>query len=222
MLRHELPGGYALRLLEESDADELFAVIDANREHLGAWMPWVGSENKPEDVLPFIRATRKQLADNNGLQTTIVDPDGRIVGMIGVHGIDWANRKTSIGYWLARDHQGRGIMTAAVRAYVDHAFGAWLLNRVTIEAAVGNARSRAIPERLGFREEGMLRESERVGDRMLDHVVYGMLVADWSSRAAGVAVHGDATDDERDAERLDRRRQLREHDDPDDGRRRGQ
>ena len=41
MLRHELPGGYALRLLEESDADELFALIDANREHLGPWMPWV-------------------------------------------------------------------------------------------------------------------------------------------------------------------------------------
>jgi ribosomal-protein-serine acetyltransferase len=179
MLRHELPGGCALRLLEESDADELFAVIDANRGHLAAWMPWVGNNHKPEDVLPFIRATRTQVADNNGLQTTIVDPDGRIIGMVGVHAIDWANRKTSIGYWLARDHQGRGIMTAAVRAYVDHAFQTWGLNRVTIEAAVGNARSRAIPERLGFREEGTLRETERVGDRMLDHVVYGLLAADW-------------------------------------------
>ena len=179
MLRHELPGGCALRLLEESDADELVAVVDANREHLGEWMPWVGNERTPEDVLPFIRATRKQLADNNGLQTAVVDSGGRIIGMVGVHAIDWANRKTSIGYWLARDNQGRGIMTAAVRAYVDHAFGTWKLNRVTIEAAVGNARSRAIPERLGFREEGTLRETERVGDRMLDHVVYAMLAADW-------------------------------------------
>jgi ribosomal-protein-serine acetyltransferase len=179
VLRHELPGGYALRLLEECDADEIFAVIDANREHLGPWMPWVEREHKPADLLSFIRATRKQIADNDGLQTAIVDPDGRIVGMVGFHSVDWLNRKSSIGYWLARDEQGRGTMTEGVRAYVDQAFTTWKLNRITIQAAVENVRSRAIPERLGFREEGILREVERIGDRMLDDVVYSMLAADW-------------------------------------------
>ena len=179
MLRRELPNGYALRLLEESDADELFALIDANRAHLERWMPWVEHEHEPADVLPFIRATRRQIADNDGLQTAIVAPGGRIVGMVGSHGIDWPNRKSSLGYWLARDEQGRGTMTAAVRAYVDHAFTTWKLNRVMIQAAVENARSRAIPQRLGFREEGTLREVERIGDRVLDEVVYAMLAADW-------------------------------------------
>jgi ribosomal-protein-serine acetyltransferase len=179
VLRHQLPGGYALRLLEESDADEMFALIDANREHLGPWMPWVEHEHEPADVLPFIRATRRQIADNDGLQTAIVDPDGRIVGMVGFHNVDWLNRKTSIGYWLAAGEQGRGTMTEAVRAYVDHAFTTWKLNRITIQAAVENARSRAIPERLGFREEGTLREVERIGERVLDDVVYAMLAADW-------------------------------------------
>jgi ribosomal-protein-serine acetyltransferase len=179
VLRRELPNGYALRLLEESDADELFALIDANREHLGAWMPWVQHENEPADVLPFIRATRQQIADNDGLQTAIVDPGGRIVGTVGVHNVDWLNRKTSIGYWLAASEQGRGTMTEAVRAYVNHAFTTWKLNRVMIQAAVENARSCAIPERLGFREEGILREVERIGDRVLDGVVYAMLAADW-------------------------------------------
>ena len=179
MLHHALAGGYALRLLEEDDADELFALIDANREHLGPWMPWVQSDRAPADVLQFIRATRRQIADNDGLQTAIVDPGGRIVGVIGVHNIDWLNRKTSIGYWLAAGEQGRGTMTAAVRAYVEHAFTNWKLNRVMIQAAVENTRSRAIPERLGFREEGVMREVERIGDRMLDDVVYAMLAADW-------------------------------------------
>jgi ribosomal-protein-serine acetyltransferase len=179
MLRRELPGGYALRLLEESDADELFAVIDANREHLATWMPWARRDRAPEDTLPFIRATRRQIADNDGLQTTIVDPGGAIVGMVGMHRVDWANGRTSVGYWLALDAQGRGVMTEAVRAHVDYAFATLGLHRVVIEAAVDNARSRAIPERLGFREEGVLREVERVGERMLDHVVYAMLAADW-------------------------------------------
>jgi ribosomal-protein-serine acetyltransferase len=179
VLRHELPNGYALRLLEESDADELFALVDANREHLEPWMPWVPSERSAEDVLPFIRLTRQQIADNDGFQTAIIAPDGRIVGMVGFHRVDWLNRKTSIGYWLARDEQGRGTMTHAVHALLDHAFGVWKLERVTIEAAVDNARSRAIPERLGFVHEGTERAAGRVGERSLDHAIYGVLAADW-------------------------------------------
>ena len=179
MLRHELPNGYALRLLEESDAEELFALVDANREHLEPWMPWVPNERSAEDVLPFIRGTRQQIADNDGLQTAIVDRDGRIAGMVGFHGVDWLNRRTTIGYWIARDHEGHGAVTHAVRALVDHAFGVWMLNRVTIEAAVDNARSRAVPERLGFVHEGTLRGAGRVGERTMDHAVYAVLAADW-------------------------------------------
>jgi ribosomal-protein-serine acetyltransferase len=178
VLRHDLPGGAALRLLEESDADELFALTGRNREHLGPWMPWVPGTRSAEDTLAFIRLARRQGADNDGLQTAIVR-DGAIAGVVGFHKVDWQNRATSIGYWLSADEQGRGTMTEAVRALVDHAFGAWRLERVEIAAAVDNARSRAIPERLGFRPEGVRRRAERVGDRFLDLVVYAMLAADW-------------------------------------------
>ena len=53
------------------------------------------------------------------------------------------------------------------------------LNRVEIRAAPENRRSRAIPERLGFTEEGTLRQAERVGERYLDSAVYAMLAEDW-------------------------------------------
>jgi ribosomal-protein-serine acetyltransferase len=62
-----------------------------------------------------------------------------------------------------------------VRVLVDHAFGELELHRVEIQAAEGNRRSRAIPERLGFRQEGILREAECVGGRYLDVVVYGLV-----------------------------------------------
>jgi ribosomal-protein-serine acetyltransferase len=179
VLRHALPGGGHLRLLEESDADELYELVDRNRAHLEPWLPWVPATIAPSEVLEFIRATRRQLADNDGVQLAIVDADGAIAGVVGFHRVDWANRATSIGYWLAADRQGRGLMTAAVRALVDHAMRAWRLNRVEISAAVDNARSRAVPERLGFREEGVRREAERHGERYRDLVVYAMLAADW-------------------------------------------
>jgi ribosomal-protein-serine acetyltransferase len=51
--------------------------------------------------------------------------------------------------------------------------------RVEVRAAPENARSRAIPERLSFTQEGTLRQVERVGDRYLDNVIYAMLAEDW-------------------------------------------
>jgi ribosomal-protein-serine acetyltransferase len=55
---------------------------------------------------------------------------------------------------------------------------------VEIRCGVDNARSRAIPERLGFREEGELLEAERVGDRWVDLSLYAMLAADWADQAS--------------------------------------
>ena len=178
MLRHDLPSGAHLRLFEEADADELYALTDRNREHLTPWLPWVPATRSAEDSLAFIRMTRRQVADNNGLSLAIVR-DGALVGTAGFHHVDWANRTTMLGYWLSADAQGRGTMTEAVRALVDHAFGGWGLERVEILAAVDNARSRGIPERLGFANEGVKRRAEVVGDRVLDLVVYAMVAADW-------------------------------------------
>jgi hypothetical protein len=72
--------------------------------------------------------------------------------------------------------------SVATGALVDHAFGVWKLNRVEIRAGVENKRSRAIPERLGFTQEGVLRQAERVGDRFVDHVMYSILADEWKAR----------------------------------------
>jgi ribosomal-protein-serine acetyltransferase len=179
VLRYELSHGCFLRLFEESDAEELYALIEANRPHLARWFAWVDATRGPEGVLSFVRAARKQLADNDGFPLAIVD-GSNIIGTIGLRSIDWTHRSTSIGYWLAEDRQGRGTMTEAVRALTTHAFTVLKLNRVEIRAAVGNVRSRAIPERLGFSQEGVARQAERIGDRYEDSVVYSMLATEWS------------------------------------------
>jgi ribosomal-protein-serine acetyltransferase len=130
-------------------------------------------------ALEFIRRTRRQIVENDGFQAAIVEGND-IIGAVGFHGIDSNNRATSIGYWLTEDRQGRGIMTDAVRALTTHAFDVWGLNRVEIRVAVRNLRSRAVPHRLGFLEEGVLRQAERHGDTFRDIVVYAMLAQDWA------------------------------------------
>ena len=177
MLRFELADDCHLRPLEESDAGELYALIDANRVSLSRWLPWAPGQDR-DGTLGFIRHTRRQHADRAGATFAIVC-DGAVAGVIGCEPIAWTHRSATIGYWLGEGYRGRGTMTRAVSALAEHAFSVWELNRIEIRAAVGNARSRAIPERLGFREEGTLRQAERVGDGYLDSVVYSMLASEW-------------------------------------------
>jgi ribosomal-protein-serine acetyltransferase len=177
-VRFDLSDATHLRPVTLRDADALFDVTVANRAHLAPWMPWARDLRHPGQTREWIRTVQRQQAEGNGFSCLVVD-DGRIAGTVSLNRVDHVNGATAIGYWLTEAAQGRGTMTAAVRALVGHAFGTMGLHRVVIEAAPDNVRSRAIPERLGFTEEGVLREVERVGDRWLDHVVYGLLAAEW-------------------------------------------
>ncbi len=174
--------GIVLTPLALSDADELYAVTDANRDHLRPWMPWIGAVLSPGDTREFIRSTVDQRQRNDGYQCAI-RIDGAIAGIVGHHRIDWPNRLTSIGYWLAVDHQGKGVMTRACGALIDFAFTELSLNRVEISAATTNRRSRAVIERLGFVEEGLRRQAEWVRGQFLDLKCYGILKEEWAARA---------------------------------------
>jgi len=177
-VRFDLSDTTHLRPVTARDADALFDVTMANRAHLAPWMPWARELLHPGQTREWIRTVQRQIAEGSGFSCLVVE-DGRIRGTVGLNRVDQVNGATAIGYWLTEEAQGRGLMTAAVRTLVDHAFGTMMLHRVVIEAAPDNVRSRAIPERLGFTQEGVLREVERLGDRWLDHVVYGLLATEW-------------------------------------------
>lgn len=167
-----------LRQLQLKDANEMFQIIDTSREYLREWLPWVVTTQTPEDSLAFIDHTLMAHENKKGLTAAIFYQD-RFAGLIGFNNLDWANRIAHIGYWLAPNFQGKGIMTSATRALIDYAFRTLDINRVEIRAAYENTKSRSIPERLGFLEEGLIRQSEWLNDHYVDLVVYGMLASDW-------------------------------------------
>ena len=183
MGRLEISEEAHLRLLVGSDAEGLHGLIEVNRPYLSRWLPWAAGQTF-EHTVDFIGRSREQLAGNGGFQAALI-VDDELVGVVGYHGVDWNNRRTAIGYWLSEKRQGRGTMTAAVGLLTEHALSTWELNRVEIRAAVENRRSRAIPERLGFREEATMRRVERVGDRQLDCVIYSMVAGDTVSNRVG-------------------------------------
>ncbi|HLX57089.1 MAG TPA: GNAT family protein [Ktedonobacteraceae bacterium] len=167
-----------LRLYEERHAPELARVIDDNRAHLRQWLPWLDNSTTVEHSLEFIRGSLRQFANNEGFQTGIWY-QGKLAGGIGYHTIEWSSHKVEIGYWLAASMQGKGLMTRATKTLVTYAFQELHLNKVEIRCATGNMRSRAIPERLGFTQEGVIRDAGWLYDHFIDLVVYGMLAREW-------------------------------------------
>ena len=100
--------------------------------------------------------------------------------MVGYHPIDWPNRSVEIGYWIAADFQGRGLVTRASHFLVDYAFNQLELNRVVIRCAEGNSRSAVIPKRLGFTQEGVFRQQQAHYNQFVDLIVFSMLAEEWA------------------------------------------
>ena len=107
---------------------------------------------------------------------------GVLAGVLGQHHIDSLNRKTEIGYWLDLAHQGRGIVTRSTARLTDYAFNEQDCNRVVLHCALGNVKSRAVAERLGFVQEEILREAEWLNDHYVDLVAYSMLKSQWRKK----------------------------------------
>jgi ribosomal-protein-serine acetyltransferase len=177
MFAHKVNGQIELRMIDRTDAERLFRLIDGNRGYLREWHPWVEIMRSTADVEKLIGAAQQQFANNRGFHAGIWF-EGNLCGVVHHLNVDWVNRWTALSYWLDEGHQGKGIMTESCRAMVAHAFETWKLHRVMIECAAENTRSRAIPERLGFKLEGVTRQSEWLQDRFVDHALYGRLKTD--------------------------------------------
>lgn len=180
MFRLRVDDEIELRLPEEHQAPEVVALVRESLSHLQKWLPWVTADITAADTRELYRRNRKQYRAREAVWLHIIFR-GRIAGSIGLNHIDWLNRRAEVGYWLGSRFQGHGIMTRSCRALIDHAFNEMLLNRVEILCAVENRRSRRVPERLGFKRDGTLREAEWVHDHFKDLVVYSMLAREWES-----------------------------------------
>jgi ribosomal-protein-serine acetyltransferase len=174
-----LTGNAELRPLEHHHAEELFELIEENRTYLRRWLPEWDVQQSLDACRAMIKGSLDSMANNLGL-TAGIWSDGRLAGVAGLGRIDWENRSSNLGYWLAETCQGKGLVTAACRAMINYAFLELKLKRLEIRCATSNPKSCAIPKRLGFRKEGVLVQSQAFDGTFLDIEVYGLLAEEWN------------------------------------------
>lgn len=178
MITLEVTQQINLKMLQESDASDLFALVDGNRSHLRKWLPWLDFNQSVGDSLSYIKTNREQYSNNLGFNCGVFFL-GELVGMCGFHPIDHLNKKVVIGYWIAQHAQGQGIVTKCVEYLIYYAFDTLKLNKVSIPAAEHNYRSQAVSKRLGLVKEGFEREAEFLYDHYVNHIHYSVLHAEW-------------------------------------------
>jgi len=169
----------SLFLYQEKDAGELFTLIDNNRSYFKEWLPWLDYTNKVEDTKNFIIECNQNYAKGTNLNLGIRYYN-KIVGSVSFNTINLIHKNAEIGYMLSEEFVGKGIMIKSCKALIDYGFQNLDLNRVTIKCATENIKSRAIPEKLGFKLEGIIEQNERLYNRFVDHAYYGMLKENWS------------------------------------------
>lgn len=179
MFIHKINEDLYLKFIELRDAERIFELTNGSRSYLRQWLPWLDATTKLEETVQFIKGCLKDFAENKGLSSVILFKD-EIVGVASYNNINWSNKTAYIGYWLGEEYQGNGIMTEVAKALTEYAFNELNLNKVEIRTAVGNKKSRSIPERLNFVNEGCIRQAEWLYDHYVDHVVYGMLAEEWN------------------------------------------
>ncbi len=150
------------------------------------WLrPWEPSAPQPwaERHTPATyRAVRRVLTQRARLGTTLpfaVRVEGRLAGQVTVDNIvRGALRSGFLGYWIDREAAGRGMASLAVALVADHAFGQAGLHRLQADIRPENLRSQRLVERLGFRQEGLLRRYLDIDGDWRDHLAYALLAED--------------------------------------------
>lgn len=178
MFSFRIDDNIMLRLPEKRDAEEVNAVVRENLVRLQEWMPWAVDDYADEQALDWIKRSRDGYAEDGQFNALILF-EGRFIGSIGFHDLDLKNKHAAIGYWVDQKYEGRGIITRCCRELIDYLFDSMELNRVQINCAVENFRSRAVPERLGFTLEGTLRQTEVLKGKSGDWAIYGLLKSEW-------------------------------------------
>ncbi|MEW5834200.1 MAG: GNAT family N-acetyltransferase [Pseudomonadota bacterium] len=174
------PGRVVLRPLVDADAADLLSIFgDAEVVRYWSGTPWSGLE----EARRMLAADREALDAGNALRLGLaLRSDDRVIGTVSLFNRSESNRRAEIGYALARSAWGRGLMHEALVQWLDWAFGPLGLHRLEADVDPANTASRRSLERLGFRQEGLLRERWIVAGQVADTAFYGLLAREWQAR----------------------------------------
>jgi len=166
-----------VRPYRQEDAQALFEAVAESREHLRQWLPFADAHQTVEESRDWIIHQAANWLLREELIVGIWEAaTNRYLGGSGLHSRNWERRYFEIGYWIRASASGHGYVTEAVKLLTDYALSELAAQRIEIRCDERNIRSAAIPQRLGFVQEGRLRNHERAPDGQLRNTLIFSLI----------------------------------------------
>ncbi len=178
-----------VRCWNPQDAPLLKAAIDASLEHLRPWMPWAHKE--PQELaakVDLIRRWRGNFDLGQDFTYGIFDREEiQVMGGTGLHTRPGKGAR-EIGYWIHAGHINQGLATETAAALTKVAFEIDRVERVEIHCDPANARSAAVPKKLGYTHEATLHKRMSTAEgRLHDIMIWTLFADDYVSSPAASA-----------------------------------
>lgn len=164
-----------IRLRVRADSDEPAMIAALQDPEIPRWTR-VPENYDERDAAEWTVERRRQQEAGEGLHLVIADADSdEFLGAIGAHDIDRTDGRCNIGYYLAREARGQGVMTRAVTMLSRWAFDNLPVDRIEITIHPENAPSRSVAERAGYTFEGVLRSHTVIKGKRRDMAMHSLL-----------------------------------------------
>jgi RimJ/RimL family protein N-acetyltransferase len=154
-----------VRPYREEDAEALHEAIAESRDHLRPWLPFADEHQTVDESRAWINGSRARWILRQNMNCGIFEAaTGRYLGGIGLDVHSWEIPSFEIGYWLRQSAVGHGYMSEAVRLLTDFALNDLKAKRVEIQCDERNVHSANVARRLGYVQEGRLRNECQAPD----------------------------------------------------------
>lgn len=166
-----------LRLLikprEKGEGSIVRQSVMESSDHLKPWMPWAHGTQTLEEAESLCRASVEDFLVRKDFVLSIYDPEGKeFIGSTGIHRPNWKVPSFMIGYWVAKKHEGKGLITETLNALTRYCFEVFKAKRVYLTCDAKNVRSLAVMGRLGYQQEGLLKNDSRdVNGELRDTII---------------------------------------------------
>ena len=178
MLVYPLTDTVELRMWMPHHAEALMEAIRTNAGHMNPYLEFATPDYSLELAQDFINRSQQNMAKHQASSYGLFHSE-EVVGGVGYVYWDEYSKRTEIGYWLAQNWTGQGLMTKATQVLTDYALGTRGMNRVEIQMDVQNTASAGVPKRLSFTHEHIRRAYLVHHGDLHDSDLYVMLAEDW-------------------------------------------
>jgi ribosomal-protein-serine acetyltransferase len=169
-------GTVTLRRYRKEDAAELHAAVTESLAELKPWLPFAHDGYSLKETKDWLKSQPKAWKNGTEFNFAIVDAhDGTMLGGCGLNNIDKENRLANLGYWVRTSRSGRGVCPAATRLLAQWGFEQMKLERIEIQMAVENRKSRRVAEKVGARLEGTLRRRLVLNGQPHDSTLFSLI-----------------------------------------------